>query len=202
MSDEIYTPSFFEVIQGGSVESANVVVPLVVDLLHPTRVLDVGCGEGAWLAPFAASGAQILGLDGDYVDRDRLLIPAGAFRAHDLSTPVPAEIVAWGADLALCLEVAEHLPADRAVGLIADLTACADTLLFSAAVPGQGGYGHINEQPHEFWITLLEDAGFAVSRVLQRRLAADERIAWWYRNNLLLARRVSSVRAFPSAGNV
>jgi 2-polyprenyl-3-methyl-5-hydroxy-6-metoxy-1,4-benzoquinol methylase len=66
-------PSFFETVRGTSADSADVVVPMVYTWLRPTRVLDVGCGEGAWLARFAVAGAAVLGLDGNYVDPSRLL---------------------------------------------------------------------------------------------------------------------------------
>jgi SAM-dependent methyltransferase len=191
---QIYTASFFQAVRGGSADSADVVVPRVHDWLRPARVLDVGCGEGAWLARFAALGAAVLGLDGGYVDTARLLIPAAAFRPHDLREPLPADVLAWGADLVICLEVAEHLPPQRGPGLIEDLTSAADIVLFSAAVPGQGGYGHINEQPHEFWIELFEENRFAITRILQRQIAGDDRVAWWYQKNLLVACRVGRSR--------
>jgi len=192
--EQVYTVSFFQAVRDTSAGSADVVAPEVHAWLRPTRVLDIGCGEGAWLVRFAASGAAVLGLDGSYVDTSRLMIPPTAFRPHDLREPLPAQVLAWGADLVICLEVAEHLPPGRAPSLIEDLTSAADTVLFSAAVPGQGGYGHINEQPHEFWIDLFERQGFAITRILQRRFADDERVAWWYRKNLLVASRVRRTR--------
>ncbi len=69
MPSEHYTKSFYEEIRNGSVRSAEVIVPLVLDLLHPSSVVDVGCGDASWLAVFQKLGIEdVFGIDGDYVD--------------------------------------------------------------------------------------------------------------------------------------
>lgn len=140
---EAYSKRFFEQVHAQVRDSAREIVPLVVDLLNPARVVDVGCGTGTWLATFAEHGAAILGLDGEYVDRSLLDIPEDRFVAVDLAQPFQLD---GRYDLALCLEVAEHLPADRAASLVDLLTGLAPTVLFSAAIPLQGGVNHVNEQ--------------------------------------------------------
>ena len=146
---EAYSKRFFEQVHAQVRDSAREIVPLVVDLLNPARVVDVGCGTGTWLATFAEHGAAILGLDGEYVDRSLLDIPEDRFVAVDLAQPFQLD---GRYDLALCLEVAEHLPADRAASLVDLLTGLAPTVLFSAAIPLQGGVNHVNEQwPDTGW---------------------------------------------------
>src|SRR5436190_19968909 len=100
-----YDATFYAEQADGSLRSARAVVPLVMELVRPASVLDVGCGLGTWLAAFAEAGvADFLGMDGDYVDRAKLKIPAERFRAADLTNP-PSPGRTF--DLAVCLEVAE-----------------------------------------------------------------------------------------------
>ena len=134
------------------------IVPLVRDLVPARTVVDVGCGRGAWLRTFKAHGAEtISGYDGAYVDPAKLLIPRDAFTAIDLSAPLA---IIGRYDLAVCLEVGEHLPQRSARPLIQTLCQLAPAILFSAAVPGQGGTHHINEQWPHYWAHLFEERGF------------------------------------------
>ncbi|HJZ71615.1 MAG TPA: methyltransferase domain-containing protein [Vicinamibacterales bacterium] len=165
-------------------DSAREVVPLVVDLLHPRRVVDVGCGTGTWLAAFAERGAtEVLGLDGEYVDRTLLDIPMDRFVPADLTQPV-RQLGRY--DLALCLEVAEHLPASRAAGLVNDLTNLAPVVLFSAAIPLQSGVNHINEQWPEYWASLFRNRGFVPIDCIRRTVWQNSKVAWFYAQNMLL----------------
>src|SRR5258708_40091127 len=67
-------------------DSARVVVPMVVALTHPSSVLDIGCGRGAWLGEFRAHGvSEIVGLDRSYLKQSALLFPPECFRATGLS---------------------------------------------------------------------------------------------------------------------
>ncbi len=166
-------------------DSARIVVPLVVALTHPSSVLDVGCGRGAWLSEFKAQGIQkIFGLDGDYLKPSTLLFPADCFRPIDLSGKF--EIPAGRFDLAICLEVAEHLPAPNSRHLVRQLTSAAPQVLFSAAPPGQGGEGHINCQPLSYWRKIFEEFGFRMLDPVRPKLRDDRRVAWWYRQNTVL----------------
>lgn len=187
----LYDASFFAIVTASGVASARCVVPPLVRWLEPGSVVDVGCGEGAWLAEFEAAGCHVTGIDGPQVDLSRFLVPRAAFVEHDLEQPLdwPADRERF--DLAVSLEVAEHLSPARADGFVDELAALSDRVLFSAAVPGQGGYGHVNEQPHEYWIRRFEDRGFAATTVLRRWFAGEEEVASWYRANLLLFVRVS-----------
>lgn len=165
--------------------SAAVVVPMVVDLIHPSSVLDVGCGRGAWLSAFSANGIRkIVGLDGDYIKPSTLLIPADRFRSTNLSAKfdTPAEKF----DLATCLEVAEHLPERHSKYLVGKLTSAAPVILFSAAPPGQWGGGHINCKPLSYWRKIFEESGFRTLDPFRPRIRDDRRVAWWYRQNLVM----------------
>ncbi len=88
--------------------------------------------------------------------------------------------------MAMTLEVAEHLPHNAADTFIDTLTRHADVVLFSAAVPNQSGNHHINEQWPQYWLAKFQAREYELFDVLRGRLWDDERVAWWYRQNLLL----------------
>lgn len=179
-----YDKAFYEDLRGGVVRSAEVIVPLVLELIPARSVVDVGCGEGAWLAAFRKFGAEdVLGLDGDYVDRATLFISRECFQPADLSRPFTLERVF---DLAVSLEVAEHLPPDSAPVFIESLARLAPAVLFSAAIPLQGGVHHVNEQWPEYWARLFEAHDFVPIDAIRKHVWQDERVDWWYAQNTLL----------------
>jgi len=164
--------------------SAGVVVPIVNGFFQPLSVLDVGCGVGGWLKVFTTLGVRdILGIDGDYVDRRLLQIPADQFRAADLSA---LRDVGRRFDLACSLEVAEHLPGRCAEQFVAMLVGAAPVVMFSAAVPYQGGTDHINEQWQSYWCGLFQKHGYVALDCVRPRIFGDERVEWWYRQNTLI----------------
>jgi SAM-dependent methyltransferase len=173
-----YDQRFFDSIREGSQRSAAAVVPLVMERFSPSTVVDVGCGEGLWGKAFEDAGCEVLGLDG----HSDPVIPA---QSIDLTDVLPTFDRAF--DLAVCLEVAEHLPPERSETFIAELCCLSDTVVFSAAVPGQGGTGHLNEQWPQYWVALFAANGFACSDELRWKIWADERVCWWYRQNLIVA---------------
>jgi SAM-dependent methyltransferase len=176
--------------------SAAVVVPMVVELMHPSSVLDVGCGRGAWLGAFLANGVEkVIGLDGDYIKPSTLLFPAERFRPTNLSAKF--EIPPDRFDLATCLEVAEHLPERHSKYLVGRLTSAAGHVLFSAAPPGQEGGGHINCKPLSYWRKIFEDFGFRMLDPFRPRIRDDRRIAWWYRQNMVMFVSLHAIAANP-----
>lgn len=157
---------------------------MLVDLFKPRSVVDVGCGSGQWCRAFIDAGvSDVLGIDGDYVPRDSLVIPAGNFTPHDLTLPLSVQ---RRFDLALSLEVGEHLPESSAARFVLDLTALADVVVFSAAIPGQGGTNHVNEQWPDYWASHFADCKYACIDVLRPMIWHDAAIEWWYRQNMLI----------------
>lgn len=182
----LYDADFYDLVTDGAVASAEAVAPIVCELLGtPSTVADIGCGAGAWALAFRDLGCSVAGYDtGEGAGR---LIPEH-FTQLDLAEPFTIAPV----DLAVCLEVAEHLPEPRAAGLVADLCATAPTVLFSAAVPSQGGVGHVNERWPSYWAEKFAAHGFAVSGGLRWVIWNDGRVENWYRQNLLVATREPS----------
>lgn len=187
MPSEHYTKAFYEEIRNGSVRSAQVIVPLVLDLVHPNSVVDVGCGDAGWLAVFQKLGVEdIFGIDGDYVEPELLQIPRDRFGAVDLSKPfnLPRTF-----DLAISLEVAEHLPVDGASAFVESLTRLAPIVLFSAAIPLQGGNHHVNEQWPDKWAALFREHNYLTVDCIRKRVWENNGVEWWYAQNTLLFAR-------------
>ncbi len=191
-----YSQGFYDYQRDGSYRSACAVIPLVMELYKPESVVDVGCGIGTWLAAFMEHGVtDVLGVDGDYVPVADLRVPVERFRAHDLRTPLT---VGRSFDLAICLEVAEHLPAPSAPALVDSLTELAPVVLFSAAVPGQGGVGHVNEQWPEYWIELFQARGYEAVDCVRPRVWDQPDVDFWYAQNAFLIVRHDIFRAVPA----
>lgn len=164
--------------------AAKEVVPFIIDLLNPKSVADIGCGTGTWLKIFQDEGVEnLLGIDGHYVDKNLLKIDLEKFVDFDLERLYISETKF---ELAISLEVAEHLSVESADIFIQTLTSFSDTIIFSAAIPNQGGQNHINEQEPKYWIRKFEDNGFKVFDILRPVFWENENIDSWYRQNILL----------------
>jgi len=179
-----YDANFFEGQSPGSRRSAAVVVPVVNELVRPRSVLDVGCGVGTWLAEWSCGGVtDLCGLDGEYVDRSAMQIQPSNFTAMDLRKPFS---LGRRFDLVQSLEVAEHLEESCSDMLVQSLASHGDTILFSAAVPGQGGTNHVNEQWPSYWAEKFSWLGLKPFDVVRPVIWNDSRVDWWYRQNILI----------------
>jgi len=144
-----YPETFFDQQENGSWNSARIVLQELWHIVQPISVVDIGCGLGQWLKASSDLGARrILGVDGDYIRRDRLWIDEASFRSCDLETQSCRVVIPEDCsfDLTISLEVAEHLSERRAAPFIDDVCSLGDLVLFSAAIPGQAGSNHINTQ--------------------------------------------------------
>jgi len=166
----------------GAAETLRIAFPDNV----PKSVLDVGCGAGTWLRAFADRGAQIAGVEGVDLPEALMAVPKSAVGIRDLEQPFDLE---RRFDLVLCLETAEHLPEGSAHDLIASLTKHADTILFSAAAPGQPGTHHVNCQWPAYWQSLFNGQGFVCSDAIRWQIWDNPAIEPWYRQNLMTAVR-------------
>jgi SAM-dependent methyltransferase len=179
-----YDQSFFEYVNASAGAAAQRIVPLLQQQLAAASVLDVGCGQGAWLAVWQRCGVEdLVGVDGSYVDRSRLLFAAERFYPHDLAQPFD---LGRSFSVVQCLEVAEHLPASSAATLIDSLIRHGEVIVFSAAPPGQGGHDHVNERSYDYWRALFLQRGYLALDYLRPQVRADATIDPWYRFNTLL----------------
>ncbi len=190
-----YPGAFFAEFEGSSREAARVIVPLVMEFVSPRSVIDVGCGIGVWLGVFRECGVEdIFGVDGEWVDAAQLVIPRECFAARNLEAPLG---IGRTADLAVCLEVGEHLPASSADTLVGNLTAAAGVVLFSAAIPLQGGLHHVNEQWPEYWAERFAARGYVPVDCIRRRIWNDPRVSFFYAQNILVYARKDLLPGYP-----
>lgn len=180
-----YSKDFYDEIADGSLRSASRVLPLVLEFVAARSVVDVGCGTGTWLSQFERLGVNdFLGVDGSWVKQDQLRIPAERFRMADLTKPLG---LGRTFDLAISLEVAEHLPHHASETFIESLTRAAPVVVFSAAVPYQAGNQHVNERWPSYWAQLFARHGFRALDVLRPKIWHDPDIEWWYAQNAFFA---------------
>lgn len=191
----LYDADFFADVDRGSTRSAQHVVPVVTSLLGSVcggrNLVDVGCGPGAWCRVWQGNGWRVTGIDGDYAKG--FFEHSGIdFIPHNLEEPIT---MSARFDLATCLEVGEHLSESSAQTLVHSLTALSDIVYFSAAQPGQGGTGHVNEQPLTYWQNLFYQQGYIAFDIIRPRIYKNTAICPWYRYNSLLFVRIDIAEA-------
>jgi hypothetical protein len=180
-----YNDEFMRYAAQSSVYSAAVVTSILCSRLEVDSVLDVGCARGTWLRAWRDRGvADLHGIDGDYIDRRMLEVPAEMFTAVDLNDSFN---LGRQFDLVQSLEVGEHVKESASETFAESIVRHARRyIFFSAAPPGQGGEHHINEQAYEFWRQKFERRGFITVDAVRPAIAEDNRISYWYRYNSLL----------------
>lgn len=190
-----YLEDYYRWQHEGALRSAKEVVPLILELIQPKSVVDVGCGIGCWLSVFQEYGVKdIVGIDGAYINNKMLRIPEDRFFPCDLAKPIE---VNRQFDLVVSLEVAEHLPVESGRKFIDSLVKLGPVVLFSAAIPFQGGYQHVNEQWPEFWARYFLKNGYEVIDCLRNKIWNKNNVEWWYAQNLLLFANRDYIEANP-----
>ncbi len=191
-----YTNKYYQTIAEGSLRSAVEVIPVIHDFIKPKSVIDVGCGTGNWLSVWEKAGvADICGVDGDYIPKSQLLINEKYFLEADFKkTIVPLKKY----DLVMSLEVAEHIPADCAKIFVHSLCGLGDCILFSAAIPHQGGVSHVNEQYPEYWIQLFSSEGYSVYDTIREKIWNNQKIDTCYRQNIFFFIKDSVKNNYPA----
>jgi SAM-dependent methyltransferase len=189
----MYEP--FTYASPGSARSGAAVVPHLMRMVAPKSVLDVGCGNGGWLKSFASHGvADFLGLDGPWVEPHRLAIPPDHFRVADLSK---THDVGRTFDLAITIEVAEHLDREYEKSFVKLLVNSAPVVLFSAAIPHQGGVHHVNEQWPEYWAELFAAEGYQVADAIRSLVWCDPEVEPCHAQNMFFYVRRDVLSQFP-----
>jgi SAM-dependent methyltransferase len=190
MTPKDYNDNFHQAHFRDSINSAKEIIPLFLNFFQPKSVLDVGCGLGTWLTVFEEHGCEITGIDGEYVNNQDLIIDKEKFKPYDLNKPYDLK---EKFDLAISLEVAEHIYPQNANSFIKSLCLHSDIVLFSAAVVGQEGTLHYNEQNNEYWVDLFSRNGFLCIDFLRHKIWNNDKISWWYRQNILIFIKNSEV---------
>jgi SAM-dependent methyltransferase len=193
-----YDAGLFGLMAERATAAAEAIVPLVLEHVQPGSVVDYGGGTGEWAAAFRRHGAgAVLVVDGPWVERERLAVGPGELVVHDVREPFAA---GREFDLAVCLEVAGHVPPDRE-GVFADsLAALAPVLLFSAPVPHQPGVGGgaLNNRWPAHWAGVFAERDMAWVDCLRLRVWDDPRVTWWYAQNIALVVREDRLAELPA----
>lgn len=188
---ELYNQEFYLDNRIGSVRSASKIIPIIMNDMEVKSVVDVGCGTGTWLAQFKKNGIEdIYGFDGEWVDKEMLMIPKEKFEIKDLNEEIQLN---RKFDLAISLEVAEHIEEQNADKFVKTLTNLSNFIVFSAAIPFQGGVNHINENWQQYWIDKFKTYGYVVSDVVRRKIWGDNDIEMWYCQNILVFKKAELI---------
>ena len=191
-----YDKDFFAELEDGSYLSAKKILPLVQDVFNPSSVLDIGCGVGYWLQVWKEDLKvdDILGIEGTYMTNELFRIDTKYLKTADLKLPLN---LSRKYDLVMSMEVAEHIPGNCADIFIDNLVKAGNIILFSAAIIGQIGTYHINEQMPEYWAKKFLSRDYVPVDYLRPKIWNDPQIQYWYRQNTLLFIRRSVLDDFP-----
>ncbi len=166
-------------------QSVETAAQLIVETFNPKEVIDIGCGEGLFLDALKHRGVQGLGCD---ISEAALKVSPKDFVIFQADATKPIRFNRRF-DLCICIEIAEHIPKGGSKTLVQNVTNTSDTIFFTAATPGQGGVGHINEQPPEFWEKLFKAQGYTLdkqtTKTLRTQLAEAEVLFWLYKNLMI-----------------
>jgi SAM-dependent methyltransferase len=184
----LYTTKMYASRHVTTLTSAERIVRELLNLFPDTSsVVDVGCGVGTFLSVFKEKGIkQVLGLDGPWVEPELLQVSPDEFQVIDLENPIQLN---RKFDIAICFEVAEHISAPKANNFIAYLCELSDVVIFSAAIPAQGGNGHVNEQWQSYWAEIFEKFDMQTYDIVRPKIWDDESVLFWYRQNTLVFTR-------------
>jgi hypothetical protein len=187
-----YKESYFNRRKDLSYSSAQKILELVRDFYSFSSAVDFGCGTGTWLKACMELGCRtIQGFDG-FADISSLCIPSECFSQKLLGEKIDAK---KSYDLAICLEAAEHVEEKFSNLIVENLTKASKVILFSAALPGQGGTNHINEQPPEFWQKKFMKFNYTQLDIIRPIIWDEPAVAWWYKQNIFLYVHDESIEA-------
>ncbi|MBT1072717.1 FkbM family methyltransferase [Pelotalea chapellei] len=180
--DAMYDQDFYNSQIVGSLQSAQVFLYHLFSLWGvPGSAVDVGCGRGTWLATCLDMGVKrAVGVDGDWNSAELMIDPRIEFHRANLEKRL---VLSDRFDLAISLEVAEHLQPESSDDFVESLTSLSDVVLFGAAFSGQPGVNHINTRPHSFWAEKFFSRGYVLFDLFRPVFWNDDRIEPCYRQN-------------------
>lgn len=182
--EELYGAKFHADRYSRTIYAATTVLRPLIKNFGIHSVVDFGCGVGTWLdASKSLDVERIFGIEGPWIPRDQVKIDVTEYVCHDLTEPTSLD---QHFDLAISLEVGEHLPPHRASSFVSELCKSAKFVLFSAAIPKQGGQGHVNEQWQSYWAALFGANEFLPLDCIRPTIWGDDQIDWWYQQNIIL----------------
>jgi 2-polyprenyl-3-methyl-5-hydroxy-6-metoxy-1,4-benzoquinol methylase len=190
-----YTNKFYKSHEQGSYNSAKKVLKIVDQLFQPKSVIDVGCGIGLWLKAWQELGVNdIKGVEGDYINKSDVAVDLKYIDFHDLKKQYK---VNRKYDVATTFEVGEHLPETVADEFVKTLTSLSDIVVFSAALDGQEGTYHINEQMPEYWAEKFMKKGFVPVDIIRNKIWNESDVMMWYKQNIIVYVKQEILTSLP-----
>lgn len=178
-----YGTVFYEMEGESAKKSSQVILPYVIEKLQPKSIVDFGCGTGEWLytAKQFDCVEKVLGLDGVYA-KDFYVLSEDEFFPCELNQYID---LGQKFDLAISLEVAEHIRSQFETIFVENLVRHSDIILFSAAIPYQGGRSHVNEQYPSYWRKIFNEYGYEICDCLRKVFWDNDDVDIWYRQNIM-----------------
>jgi len=156
-----YDDDFFAFNLADSRPQAEWLAPRIAAVFNVKSVYDFGCATGHWIDAFLRAGVDARGFEGSPAAKNALVCPADRVTIGDLRYPLPD--FSARADLTMSIEVAEHIEERFADNYLDNIVKPRpQTVLLTAAPPGQGGHHHVNEQPPAYWIAKMANRGYAL----------------------------------------
>lgn len=187
----MYTKSFYSAMKSNSQKatnesSAELIVPYILELFpKASSVIDFGGAIGIWAKEFIKNGVEdIHVIDGAWVDKEQLEIPKECFETYDFSRQKYSAEKKY--DIAMSLEVAEHIEPENADLFVQSITESSDIVIFSAAIPAQGGSGHVNERPQSYWKKKFEACGYTAIDPIRGKFEKNNKVQVHYKQNMLV----------------
>lgn len=169
-----------------NLQSPKQIVPTLINLFHPKSVADIGCGLGTFLHEFKNNGIDdYIGIDGPWVNKEKLskYIGLDHFKIMNFEQNISLN---KRYDLALCFEVIEHIKEKYADRMVQNLIDISDIVVFSAAIPFQGGQNHVNEQWLDYWQKKFEKKNYSLLDVIRPLIWNKPEIFYWYKQNIVV----------------
>lgn len=153
-----------------------------IGYFHPQSVLDIGCGTGKALDYFLDQGINAVGVEGSrkaiaHAKNKELIVRYNLEKVLDLYRKF---------DMIWSFEFVEHVHPRAIKNLIQTFSNHSDKIVMSAAVPGQGGCGHFNEQLPAYWIEHFETCGYRLNKIKTEDLKSTGEL---YVQNILVFER-------------
>ena len=198
MQETIYNEGFYDLVLRYNYPAAKAVVPIVCNFFTPKKVIDFGCGVGCWLKAFDeyCELEKMMGLEGDWLSKEKLMIPEKNIRYVDFMMGQELSFEDKY-DLAICLEVAEHIDEENGEHLLNNMTRASDIILFSAAIPQQGGDGHINERWQSYWVKKFQQREYVCLDILRPIMWNNQEVLAHYRQNMFLYVNEKMIEKMP-----
>lgn len=179
-----------------NLSSAEVIVPKLVEWINPESVIDIGCATGVWLNQFKKRGIRVRGVDGDWVKGQKRYIDDAEITYYDFESneefPIKEKY-----DLAVSLEMAEHLSAEKAEKLIDILTNLSDVVYFSAATPNSGGMHHVNERWPSYWKKKFEKRNYILVDKVRTEIWNNKKVCYFYAQESFLYVSAEKLENYP-----